>query len=106
MYTFDIMPGLYVALGIFLLIAVRNPSANRSLIAFTVLGRLVVSGNAAATATNILGHERFTEFNCRLSFPVGLRTKDHRPSGKKWQALRTHDPVNERNSVFESGHTF
>jgi hypothetical protein len=29
------MLSLYVALGIFLLIAVRNPSANRSLIAFT-----------------------------------------------------------------------
>ncbi len=29
------MLSLYVALGIFLLLAVRNPSANRSLIAFT-----------------------------------------------------------------------
>ena len=29
------MMGLYVALGIFLLIAVRNPSAHRSVIAFT-----------------------------------------------------------------------
>ena len=35
MYTFDMMLSLYVALGIFLLIATRNPSANRSLIAFT-----------------------------------------------------------------------
>src|SRR5271169_294817 len=35
MYTFDMMLSLYVALGIFLLIAVRDPSANRSLIAFT-----------------------------------------------------------------------
>jgi peptidoglycan/LPS O-acetylase OafA/YrhL len=35
MYTFDMMLSLYVALGIFLLMAVRNPSANRSLIAFT-----------------------------------------------------------------------
>jgi hypothetical protein len=35
MYTFDMMLSLYVALGIFLLIASRNPSANRSLIAFT-----------------------------------------------------------------------
>jgi peptidoglycan/LPS O-acetylase OafA/YrhL len=34
MYIFDMMLSLYVALGIFLLIAVRNPSANRSLIAF------------------------------------------------------------------------
>jgi peptidoglycan/LPS O-acetylase OafA/YrhL len=35
MYAFDMMLSLYVALGIFLLIAARNPSANRSLIAFT-----------------------------------------------------------------------
>ena len=35
MYTFDMMLSLYVALGIFLLIAARNPSAHRSLIAFT-----------------------------------------------------------------------
>ncbi len=34
MYTFDMMLSLYVALGIFLLIAARNPSANRSLTAF------------------------------------------------------------------------
>src|SRR6202011_2401089 len=35
MYSFDMMLSLYVTLGIFLLIAARNPSANRSLIAFT-----------------------------------------------------------------------
>ena len=35
MYCEVMMLSLYVALGIFLLIAVRNPSANRSLIAFT-----------------------------------------------------------------------
>jgi uncharacterized membrane protein HdeD (DUF308 family) len=35
MYTEDMMLSLYVTLGIFLLIAVRNPSANRSLVAFT-----------------------------------------------------------------------
>jgi hypothetical protein len=35
MYADVMMLSLYVALGIFLLIAARNPSANRSLIAFT-----------------------------------------------------------------------
>ncbi len=35
MYTEDMMLSVYVALGIFLLLAARNPSANRSLIAFT-----------------------------------------------------------------------
>jgi len=35
MYADDMMLSLYIALGIFLLMAVRNPSDNRSLIAFT-----------------------------------------------------------------------
>jgi uncharacterized membrane protein HdeD (DUF308 family) len=35
MYADDMMLSLYFALGIFLLMAMRNPSANRSLIAFT-----------------------------------------------------------------------
>jgi hypothetical protein len=35
MYTDDMMLSLYVALGIFLLIAVPDPPVNRSLIAFT-----------------------------------------------------------------------
>ena len=34
-YSEAMMLSLYVTLGIFLLLAVRNPSANRSLIAFT-----------------------------------------------------------------------
>jgi hypothetical protein len=35
MYTDDMMLSLYFTLGIFLLLAARDPSANRSLIAFT-----------------------------------------------------------------------
>ena len=46
------MLSLYVALGIFLLIAVRNPSAHRSLIAFAAW-----SSFAHAAAMSILGLE-------------------------------------------------
>jgi hypothetical protein len=46
------MLSLYVALGIFLLIAVRNPSAHRSLIAFAAW-----SSFAHAVAMSILGFE-------------------------------------------------
>jgi hypothetical protein len=46
------MLSLYLALGIFLLIAVRNPSANRSLIAFAAW-----SSFAHAVAMSILGLE-------------------------------------------------
>ena len=46
------MMGLYVALGSFLLIAVRNPSAHRSLIAFAAW-----SSFAHAGAMSILGLE-------------------------------------------------
>lgn len=41
---------LYVALGIFLLIAVRNPSANRSLIAFTAWSSFAHTAVMAVTS--------------------------------------------------------
>jgi hypothetical protein len=57
------MLSLYVALGIFLLIAVRNPSAHRSLIAFTAW-----SSFAHAVTMSILGLEIASE---RVGFLVG-----------------------------------
>jgi hypothetical protein len=57
------MLSLYVALGIFLLIAVRNPSAHRSLIAFAAW-----SSFAHAVAMSILGLEIA---NRRMGFLVG-----------------------------------
>jgi peptidoglycan/LPS O-acetylase OafA/YrhL len=50
MYTFDMMLSLYVALGIFLLIAARNPAANRSLIAFTAWSCFAHAAVMAVTA--------------------------------------------------------
>src|ERR1700692_4604156 len=50
MYTFDMMLSLYVTLGIFLLIAARNPSANRSLIAFTAWSCFAHAAVMAVTA--------------------------------------------------------
>ncbi len=50
MYTFDMMLSLYVALGIFLLIAARNPSANRSLIAFAAWSCFAHSAVMAVTS--------------------------------------------------------
>jgi hypothetical protein len=57
------MLSLYVALGIFLLIAVRNPSAHRSLIAFAAW-----SSFAHAVTMSILGLEIPPQ---RLGFLVG-----------------------------------
>jgi uncharacterized membrane protein len=57
------MLSLYVVLGVFLLIAVRNPSAHRSLIAFAAW-----SSFAHAVAMSILGLEIP---NQRLGFLVG-----------------------------------
>jgi uncharacterized protein DUF6632 len=57
------MLSLYVALGIFLLIAVRNPSAHRSLIAFAAW-----SSFAHAVAMSILGLEIP---NQRVGFLIG-----------------------------------
>jgi len=50
MYTFDMMLSLYVALGVFLMIAVRNPSANRSLIAFSAWSCFAHAAVMAVTA--------------------------------------------------------
>ncbi len=57
------MLSLYVALGIFLLIAVRNPPANRSLIAFTAW-----SSFAHATVMTI---QAFQFANQRAGFLLG-----------------------------------
>jgi hypothetical protein len=42
------MLSVYVTLGIFLLLAARDPSANRSLIAFTAMARAAVPYNEGA----------------------------------------------------------
>ena len=57
------MMGLYAALGIFLLIAVRNPSSHRSLIAFAAW-----SSFAHAVVMSVLGLEIVSE---RTGFLVG-----------------------------------
>src|SRR5712671_4396596 len=57
------MMGLYVALGIFLLIAARNPSAHRSLVAFAAW-----SSFAHAVVMSLLGLEIASE---RTGFLVG-----------------------------------
>src|SRR5258708_185319 len=57
------MMGLYVALGIFLLIAMRNPSAHCSLIAFAAW-----SSFAHAAVMSLLGFEIASE---RVGFLVG-----------------------------------
>ena len=62
-YGDDMMLSIYVALGIFLLIAVRNPSAHRSLIAFGAW-----SSFAHAVAMSTLGLEIPDQ---RVGFLVG-----------------------------------
>lgn len=49
--------GVYITLGIFVLLAARNPSANRSLIAFTAWSSLVHAAIMAVQAFYI-GSER------------------------------------------------
>lgn len=59
----DMMMSLYVALGVFLLMAVRNPAAHRSLIAFTAW-----SSFAHAVVMSTLGFEVASE---RTGFLIG-----------------------------------
>jgi hypothetical protein len=55
-YGDDMMVSLYVTLGIFLLLAARNPSANRSLVAFTAW-----SSFAHAMVMWVLGFQHASE---------------------------------------------
>jgi hypothetical protein len=55
-YGDGMMLSLYVTLGIFLLLAARNPSANRSLVAFTAW-----SSFAHATVMSVLGFQHASE---------------------------------------------
>ena len=52
-YGDEMMLSLYVALGIFLLMAVRNPSANRSLIAFAAWSSFAHGAVMAVLAVHI-----------------------------------------------------
>src|ERR1700675_4190015 len=52
-YGDDMMLSLYVALGIFLLMAVRNPSPNRSLIAFAAWSSFAHGAVMAVLAVHI-----------------------------------------------------
>jgi len=56
MYVFDMMLSLYVTLGIFLLMAARNPSANRNLIAFTAWSCFAHAAVMAMTAISKGGY--------------------------------------------------
>jgi hypothetical protein len=67
MYADDMMLSLYFALGIFLLIAVRNPSANRSLIAFTAW-----SSFAHATVMAVMAFQKADERAGFLTAVAGL----------------------------------
>lgn len=55
-YYLQMICGVYAVLGAFLIAASRNPSANRSLIAFTIWSSLVHAGLMAAQAIHD-GHE-------------------------------------------------
>jgi len=56
--TFRMMLSLYVTLGVFLLLALRNPSANRGLIAFAAWSSLAHAGVMAVQVfRNLIGRE-------------------------------------------------
>jgi peptidoglycan/LPS O-acetylase OafA/YrhL len=65
-YGDDMMLSLYVALGVFLLMAVRNPSPNRSLIAFTAW-----SSFAHASVMAVIAYQNASERR-GLLFAVGV----------------------------------
>ena len=104
MYTFDMMLSLYVALGIFLLLAARNPSANRSLIAFTAWSSFahaavmtvmdvdaflldVHGGFGGGALTGALAESTADRGVCRLGARGGLQWLPGTSSGNRWAGL-------------------
>jgi hypothetical protein len=57
-YGDDMMLSLYFALGIFLLMAVRNPSANRSVIAFAAWSSFAHAAVMAVLAVHLTSERR------------------------------------------------
>jgi hypothetical protein len=54
----QMLGAVYITLGVFLLLALRSPSANRSLIAFTAWSSLVHAGTMAVQAfRSVIPHE-------------------------------------------------
>jgi DNA-binding helix-hairpin-helix protein with protein kinase domain len=56
-YYFQMICGVYAVLGVYLILAARNPSENRTLISFTVWSSVVHAGVMMAQAIND-EHER------------------------------------------------
>ncbi len=57
-YTDDMMLSLYFAMGVFLLMAVRNPSAHRSLIAYAGWANLAHAAVMTVMAFQTTGNDR------------------------------------------------
>lgn len=77
MYTFDMMLSLYFALGIFLLTAARNPSANRSLIAFTAWSCFAHAAVMAVTSFSKSGY-RGDIWGVGVFFIIGVALNEQR----------------------------
>jgi len=67
--TLQMMLSIYVTLGVFLLLASRNPSANRSLIAFTAWSSFAHAGVMAVQSLHDVGERAHLLFGT-LAFAV------------------------------------
>jgi hypothetical protein len=93
------MLSLYVTLGIFLLIAARNPMANRSLIAFTAWSSFAHATVMAVQAfRNVIGRGELAGRGCPRCHRLSV---DHTGSGR---AVR-RAPIGSRRLGSHSGET-
>jgi hypothetical protein len=70
--TLQMMHSLYVTLGVFLLLASRNPSAHRSLIAFAAWSSLAHAGAMAVQAVGEVGERAYLLVGVALFAVIGL----------------------------------
>ena len=76
--------GVYATLGVFLLLAARNPQAHRSLIWFTVWSSVVHGGIMAVQSTPVAHHGHLLRrWNCSVDWvgmcPSAIRRSLARP---------------------------
>jgi len=78
----QMMLSIYVTLGVFLLLAVRNPSAHRSLIAFAAWSSYAHGGVMAVQSVHDVGERVHLLVGVALFVAIGLVLVALRPTGQ------------------------
>jgi hypothetical protein len=94
----SMMLSIYVTLGVFLLVAIRNPSANRSLIAFTAWSSLVHAAVMGTQALrNMISHGEL--IGVAVLIVIGLALIALAPTKQRAASARAEPGFDHREAV-------